>query len=207
MEKLTIHRALSELKLIVAKIEKGIKDIVPSGTQQTNRLVNGVYEKVKFEDNAKSSFQSVTDLIDRKNKIKSAIVKANGVTIITVAGEQMTIADAINLKSVVEVRKKFIDHLRRSHNTAKATVEQHNAKVDANALQLAASALQKQNVKIGDDDVQKVIAPYVEANKAVLIDPLNIEDKVKEMEEKLSAFESEVDAVLSEANAVTFIEF
>lgn len=207
MEKLTIHRALSELKLIVAKIEKGIKDIVPSGTQQTNRLVNGVYEKVKFEDNAKSSFQSVTDLIDRKNKIKSAIVKANGVTIITVAGEQMTIADAINLKSVVEVRKKFIDHLRRSHNTAKATVEQHNAKVDANALQLAASALQKQNVKIGDDDVQKVIAPYVEANKAVLIDPLNIEDKVKEMEEKLSAFEAEVDAVLSEANAVTFIEF
>lgn len=207
MEKLTIHRALSELKLIVAKIDKGIEELVPSGIQQMNRPVNGVYEKAEFEKVATAKFQSITDLIERKNKIKSAIVQANGVTRITVAGESMTIADAINLKAVIVIKKKFIEHLKRSHSKAKTSVEQHNAKVDTQALQLAVAALQKQNVKIGDDDVQKVVAPYVEANKAVLIDPLGVDKKVEEMELKLSNFEAEVDAVLSEINAVTFIEF
>lgn len=207
MEKLTIHRALSELKLIVAKIDKGIAELIPSGTQQVNRPVNGIYEKAEFEKTAITKFQSITDLIERKNKIKSAIVQANGVTKITVAGDTMTIADAINLKAVITIKKTFIEHLKRSHSKAKASVEQHNTKVDTQALQLAAAALQKQNVKIGDDDVQKVIAPYVEANKAVLIDPLGVDKKVEEMETKLSNFEAEVDAVLSEINAVTFIEF
>lgn len=206
MEKLTIHRALSELKLIGAKITKGIDELNPSGTQQGNRLVNGVYEKAEFEKNTLSGFQSVMDLIERRNKIKSAIVQANGKTKVTVAKKEMTIADAINLKAVVVYRKTLAENLKNKHNKQKAIVEKTNAQVDTNALQLAAAALQKQNVKIGDDDVQKVIAPYVEANKVVLVDPLQVEKRVKELEDDLSAFEAEVDAVLSEINAVTFIE-
>ena len=41
MEKMTIHRALSELKLIDAKIEKGIAAINPTGMYQKDKLVNG----------------------------------------------------------------------------------------------------------------------------------------------------------------------
>lgn len=204
---MTIHRALSELKLIGAKIEKGINDLIPSGVQQTGRLVNGVYERVDFEKNATSKFQAAEDLISRRNKIKSAIVRANGVTEVTVAGEKMTIADAINFKASIEFRKQLIECLNTRHKQAKAKVEGHNASVDQSALKLAEAALQKQNVKIGDDDVQKTIAPYIEANKAILIDPLGVEKRVDEMEQKVSAFEAEVDAVLSEINAVTFIEF
>lgn len=207
MEKITIHRALSELKLIGSKIEKGIEEMIPSGHQQKDRLVNGVYERADFENNASAKYQSVIDLIDRRNKIKSAIVIANGITKVTIASKEMTIADAINLKAVIEFRKKLIESLKKKHNQQKAIVEKHNTQVDANALKLAEAALQKQNVKIGDDDVQKVIAPFVEANKAVLVDPLKVETKVQELEKEVSDFEAEVDAVLSEINAVTFIEF
>ena len=77
MEKMTIHRALSELKLIDAKIEKQINEVLPSGIMQKGRLVNGFMQESEFEKNAKSKFDSVNDLIDRKNKIKSAIVTAN----------------------------------------------------------------------------------------------------------------------------------
>lgn len=206
MERMTIHRALSELKLIGAKIEKQIEEIIPSGIMQKDKLIGGIYQKEDFEKKAKSSFQSVVDLIERRNKLKSAIVKANGATNVTIAKETMLIADAINLKAVIGLKKNLIVMLTKRHNGVKAELEKKNAQVDANALQLASVALQKQNVKVGDDDVQKVTGPFLEANKFVLVDPIGIEKKLEEMGKQIADFEAEVDAVLSEINAVTFIE-
>lgn len=207
MEKVTIHRALSELKLIGAKIQKGIDELNPSGIVQKDKLVNNVYQKDEFEKKAKEGFQSVMDLIDRRNRIKSAIVKANGITEVEIAGEKMTIADAINLKAVIGFKKSVNESLKKKHNGAKANLEKNNAQIDANALQLAQVALGKQGIKIGDDDVQKVTGQYLDANKFSLVDPIGVENKVSELEKKVGDFEAEVDAVLSEINAVTFIEF
>lgn len=207
MEKVTIHRALSELKLIGAKIEKGIEEIMPSGIVQKDKLVNGNYQKEDFEKTAKEKFQSVTDLIERRNKIKSAIVQANGLTKVSIAGQEMTIADAINLKSVIVYKKKLVETLKKRHKTALVNLEQNNAKVEANALQLAQVALGKADVKIGANDAQAVIEPFLKANKFELVDPIGVDKKVEEIEKKTGDFEAEVDAVLSEINAVTFIEF
>lgn len=207
MEKVTIHRALSELKLINARIVKGIESVVPSGIQQKDKLVNNVYKLDDFEKSARENFQSVTDLIDRRTRIKSAVVLANGVTKVKIAGKEMTIADAINTKGILVLKKQLIENLRKKHNNAKATLEKNNASVDANALELAKVAVGKQGVKIGDDDAQKVIGPYIENNKFSLIDPLDIEKKIADMEKEITDFEAEVDAVLSEINATTFIEF
>jgi hypothetical protein len=207
MEKVTIHRALSELKLIGSKIEKQIEEILPSGVVQKGKPVNGVYTQDDFTATTKAKYQSVIDLIDRRNRIKSAIVQANGVTEVTVAGKKMTIADAINTKSVIVLKRRLIESTRKRHNTAKATLEKSNAQIDVNALQLASVALGKQGIKIGDDDVKKVIDPYLESNRYSLIDPIGIEKANEDMEKSISDFEAEVDAVLSEINAVTLIEF
>lgn len=207
MEKVTIHRALSELKVIGARIDKAIDEIIPSGAQQKDKLVNGNMKREDFEEQATQKYQSVIDLIDRRNKIKSAIVQANGVTLVTIGGEQMTIAEAINFKTVITYRKKFVEMLKKRHTNAKAAIEKANSQVDANALKIAETALGKAGVKIGEDDAQKVIGPYIEANKFSMVDPLSIEKKIEDLEKKTSNFEVEVDAVLSEINAVTFIEF
>lgn len=206
MEKVTIHRALSELKLIGAKIEKSITEVVPSGITQKNKLVNGVYQKEEFEKTAKAKFQSVIDMITRRNKIKSAIVKANGVTEVTIAGEKMTISDAIQLKTVIGYQKSLIINLKTKHNAAKAQMEKNNTQIDNNGLELAKVALSKEGVKIGDDDVKKVVGPYLEDNRFSLVDPIGVDQKVEEMEKKVIDFEAEVDAVLSEINAITLIE-
>jgi len=207
MEKITIHRALSELKLIGSKIQKGIDELDPSSIVQKDKLINGVYQKDEFEKRAKESFQSVIDLIDRRNKIKSAIVKANCITLVKIADDEMTIADAINLKTVIVFKKSIIDILKKRHNNVKANLERNNAQIDANALNLAQVALGKQGIKIGDNDAQAVIEPYLKANKFELVDPIGVENKVSELEKKIGDFEAEVDAVLSEINAITSIEF
>jgi len=206
MDKMTIHRALSELKQIDARIEKAILAIEPTGVTQKDKLVNQFYKKEDFEKEAKAKFQSVNDLIERKNKIKSAIVKANGVTQVEINGEKMTIADAINFKQVIDFKKKLIATLEQKHRNAKATAERNNKQVEDNALRLAEAALQKDNVKINDGDAVAITEPYLAKNQFHLVDPLKVDELVEKLQTEVNDFESEVDAVLSEINAVTVIE-
>jgi len=205
-EKMTLHRALSELKLIDSKIEKSINTIEPSGVAQKGKLVNNVYDQKEFEKNAKAKYNSTIDLIKRKNKIKSAVVLANSKTKVEISGKSMTIAEAINYKSTVDFKKTLLNRLRSFHNGSKASLNKANDQVNTNALELAKAALQKDNVKINDGDAVAITEPYIEKNEFHLVDPLNIEDLTEEMDDEISEFETNIDAVLSEINAITIIE-
>jgi len=206
---MTIHRALSELKLIDARIEKAINVVEPTGLIQLNKLVNGFYAKDDFEKDVKAKFQSVTDLIERKNSIKSAIVKANGATIVKVGEKKMTIADAINFKAVIAVKKTLIVQLIKKHNIVKAKFTQENEKISNVALENAKIMIGKQGddrVKPNDEDVKNIVEPFVKRNEFHLVDPLKVEELIEKLQNEVNEFEAEVDAVLSEINAITIIE-
>ena len=207
MEKMTIHRGLSELKLIDAKIEKQVAEVIPSGIYQKGKLVEGYIAEADFEKNAKSKFDSVNDLIARKNKIKSAIVTANGVTQVKVGEKEMSIADAINFKAVIKFKKKLIETLKAKHRQVVGALNKNNELVNQNVQRILEATFGKENVKVGKDDVEAVRKPYLEANEFHLFDPLKVDETVEKLEKEVSEFEAEVDAILSEINAVTFIEF
>lgn len=207
--KMTIHRALAELKLIDSRIEKAINVVEPTGLMQLGKPVNGFYKKEDFETEVKSKYQSVTDLINRKNSIKSAIVKANGTTNISIGGKSMTIADAINFKTVILVKKNLILQLSRKHNAIKAKFKSENEKINNVALENAKIMIGKQGddrVKPNDEDVKNIVEPFVKRNEFHLVDPLKIEELVEKLQNEVDEFEVEVDAVLSEINALTEIE-
>ena len=206
---MTIHRALAELKLIDSRIEKAINVVEPTGLMQLGKPVNGFYKKEDFETEVKSKYQSVTDLINRKNSIKSAIVKANGTTNISIGGKSMTIADAINFKTVILVKKNLILQLSRKHNAIKAKFNSENEKINNVALENAKIMIGKQGddrVKPNDEDVKNIVEPFVKRNEFHLVDPLKIEELVEKLQNEVDEFEVEVDAVLSEINALTEIE-
>jgi hypothetical protein len=206
MEKMTIHRALSELKLIDSRIEKAITSLEPTGLIQEGKLVNGFYDRAEFEKSAKAKLQSVTDLIERKTRIKSAIVAVNGKTPVVIANKTMTISDAITFKTVIELKRNLIANLIAKHNAAKSQAEKNNTKVDEHALKLAEAALQKDNVQINDGDAVAITEPFIKKNKFNIVDPLEVEKLTDELQVEIDDFETEVDAVLSEINAITFIE-
>jgi len=207
MNKITIHRALAELKLIDAKIEKGINEIYPTGIFQKGRKIDNWISEDEFKKNAQSQYDSVTDLINRKVKIKSAIVNANCVTKIKVGERDMTIADAINFKRVIEMKKKLVNEMKRKHMVAVGNMNKNNEIVQKNVETLLANALGKDNVKTSKEDVDAISKPYLDNNIFSLFNPLETEKKVEALEKEINEFESEVDACLSEANATTFIEF
>jgi hypothetical protein len=209
-EQMTIHRALAELKLIDSRIEKAISVIEPTGVMQTNKPVNGFFKKEDFEAEAKAKLQSVVDLIDRKNKIKSAIVTANGVTQVEISGAKMTIADAINFKSVIVFKKNLIATLIKKHNAVKSKFTVENEKINNIALENAKIMIGKQDdnkVKPTDEDVKNIVEPFVKRNEFHLVDPLRVEELTEKLQNEVNNFEIEVDAVLSEINAITIIKF
>ena len=55
----------------------------------------------------KSSFDSVESLIARETLLKSAVLLSNAVTKVTIANKEMTVAEAIHMKTVAEHKKDF----------------------------------------------------------------------------------------------------
>lgn len=203
----SIHRALSELKTLDSRIVKTIDGFEPVGYKQVGKPVNGLYDEKNFIADAKSKFDSINDLITRKERIKSAISKANNTTFVTIGGKQMTVTDAINYKTILSTKKLLLDNLKRKNTKNIQVIEKRLIEVEAKALNIASSALQKDNVKIGDNDVLNVTEPYIKNNKYDSVDPLDISKLIEKMETEIDSFESEVDAVLSEINAITMIEY
>ena len=205
-QKMTIHRALSELKIIDAKIDKQTNEIIQVGVFQTGKLINGIIPKEDFETSARSKYDSVTALIKRKSAIKSAIVNANSITKINVAGNEMTIADAITLKTTVDFKKKLSNRIKAIYQSATANVNRNNEAVVKNCQIILENTFGKENVKISSTDVDSVQKPFMAANEFHLFDPLDSVKLIEKLDSEISDFEAEVDAVLSEINAITFIE-
>ena len=121
----------------------------------------------------------------------------------------MTIADAINFKTVIAVKKMLIAQLTKKHNAVKARFTQENEKVNNVALENAKIMIGKQGddrVKPNDEDVKNIVEPFVKRNEFHLVDPLKVEELTEKLQNEVNEFEAEVDAVLSEINAITVIE-
>jgi hypothetical protein len=203
--KMTIHRALSELKLIDSKIEKGINDIYPVSINQKGKKIDGYITEEDFKSNATSNFQSVSDLIDRKLKIKSAIVKSNAETLVKISGKDFSVADAITFKKIVDIKKKFSQNLQNKLKTATGVMNKNNESVNKNLEILLQHSLGAESSKSNKDAIENISKPYLENNTFSLVDPLIIQEKISKLDKEVGDFESEIDAVLSESNAITFI--
>lgn len=203
--KMSLHRALGELKLIDKKIDDKIASIIPIGIMKTSdKLVNSKYNEADFAKNAKSDYDSIQALFERRNKIKCAVVLENAKTIITVGGVEMTIAEAINNKSLMVKKVQFLDRLKAFYTTAMKNAEEKNVANEKDISTKITGMAGGTNTKT--ENIQAVIKATQELIKIEICDPLQLEDKIRSLSLEYATFLTEVDATLSEANATTFIE-
>jgi len=202
---ITITRALNELKLLDKRIKKEISEAKFVTVIQGNKSFTfDKTTKEEFANNAKSMVQSIQDLIVRKNQIKAAILESNGMTKVTIAGNEYTVAEAIYKKESIELDKFLLETMKSQISKITNTVEKHNTKVEENLQQqlLAAAGSDKDKIK----SMQEYADVYKSTNEANLYDPANIAKLIVSFENDIDTFESEVDFVLSESNSTTFIE-
>jgi len=203
--KMTITRALVELKTLNKRIMNAIDNLIPVTIVTGKNVPRGFTTREDFEKDVKAKYESVNALIDRRKQIKSKIVTANAVTEVEIAGAKMTIAEAIERKSSIALEKSLLGRLSEKYASNLKVHEQAEFKCNDQLQRLLEVNFGKDS-KAKSEEIDAISKPYLENNAPKLIDPLDVKKKIEELENSITKFESEVDVVLSEANAKTEFE-
>lgn len=207
MRKISITEALNELKLYDSKITKAITNATFCGAAKKSADKVGVVNKENFNERAKASYQSCTDLIANRNALKSAIVKSNAVTEVEIDNTIMTVAEAIERKNSIGYDETLLNEIKRQYANVTATVDKENKKVDSKVDDLLTTLVGKESdKKLSKEDQEAVEKPYREKNEFEFVDPLGLYEKIQTLEADIDGFKSNVDTALVLSNATTFIE-
>lgn len=204
-ETLTLTKALVELKLLTKRIDKKIATIDPVAVKRGDRFEAAIKSREEFEAKVKADWQSLRDLQARRRKIKSAVVLANARTEVTIIGEKMTIAEAIEQKNIVDMEKTLCDDMREKLLEHQRTVDKHNKDMEDKLVKLLESTYAKRETQLSKEDHDRIAKPFRASKEAKLVDPLDLEKTIKELEERCEQFLAEVDVALSVSNATTNI--
>ena len=207
-EQMTIHKALSELKILDSRIENAIDSLnVVVANKHNNGKISGL-PVADFCDEAKKSYQSATTLINRRNAIKRAVTRSNAVTMVNIGGKEYTVAEAIDMKAKgTAYLSKLMDKLAGQYAKAKRTADMENGdRLDGRADDYVKSLYSGSELKNMADEIKKVRDAFVTAQTVEIVDPISAGTKATELQAEIDAFMSDVDSALSVSNALTTIE-
>lgn len=196
---MTITRALVELKTLDKRIQKSIDESVFCSIQGELRKPD------PKTTNAQSNYDKIRDLMNRRIKIKSAIVSSNASTRIKVCGMDMSVAEAIELKSSIKNYKTLLMRMKQQYGDSTLRVEQENQRTRTN-LENSLSKIDNGNSNGNSSErlnVGDYSKSYMKIHGVEVYDPIKIEEKITSLEKFINDYESEVDFVLSEKNATT----
>jgi hypothetical protein len=204
-EKMTIHQALSTLKLLEKKISSklngefiGVKVV---NAEKTNGIPTTDYEK-----DLKSRYDSVQALIKNNAKIKAAIDASNATTIVTIGGKSMTVQEAIVRKHLIETDMRLLANLKSQYEYARKTVNNENDKLPAAAERYVTAVLSADKAGKKPEEIEAMKNEYIAKNTRELADPNNLKEEIDRLESDILEFQSNVDYKLSESNSTTVIE-
>jgi hypothetical protein len=204
MEQITITRALSELKLLEKRITKKVDstDFITYKSRKNNNTLN----PEQFSNNSKGEYQSIIDLIDRRNKIKSAIILSNATQKVKLGNSELTIAEVIERKQSLTFYRALLEKLKQNRENVRSFMERNNQQVEADLQRILEVNFGKSsNTKTNSDDIENISKVYRENNRTELLDPINIDKKIIELEKLMDEYDREANFVLSESNAITKI--
>lgn len=203
--KISITRALVELKTLDSKINKLINGttFILCKTKKSNYNV----QESEFNKNVQSTYQSINDLIKQRDKIKAHIVASNAATKVTVCGETMTVAEAIERKNTINYYKTLMNAMKQQRNRATCDAENHRERVQAKIDENVRQIFSKDGNNKVDQNAIKIISDGMWENDPVNVyDPLKCDKVIEELENYVQEFESNIDFILSESNCVTLID-
>ena len=94
-EKMTVHKALAELKVIGDRISSAISTgVYCRANKHSNEKVSGVSVE-DFKKQIQGSWDKANDLIKRRNAIKKAVVFSNAITKVKVGEIEFVLLDSL----------------------------------------------------------------------------------------------------------------
>lgn len=206
-ETMTIHKALAELKLIDARINKAIVEgVFCAANKHSNEKIGGIsvsdYEKI-----IQGNYDKVDGLINRQSAIKRAVTLSNAATKVKISDKEYTVAEAIWMRNHgIDKLRGFANSMQNQYKSAQAEIKRQNGSdLENRADQYVTAIYGQKDGKTNTDDIEKVRNDFLTSNTYELLDPIHILDKIEMLEKEMTDFLSDVDAALSCSNALTEI--
>lgn len=206
-EKMTVHKALSELKVIGDRITSAISSgKFIRANKHSNEKIDGVSVE-EFKKQIQSSYDKVNDLIRRRNAIKKAVVLSNATTKVKIGDDEYTVAEAIEMKnSGMQYKVDLYSALSRQYMQAIQITEKENGEtLQQKAENYVIGLYGSKEGKTNTDEIEKTRKDFILNNTFELVDPIKVKDKMDALEKEITEFNAEIDASLSVSNAVTEI--
>jgi len=212
MAKISIHRALQQVKTLTSRIEDQINQSQFIGVVRGNDKVvvfpqRGTKSADELTTQFKAEYQSITDLIKKREDIKTKIAESNAVTKVLVNNVEVTVQRAIEMKKTMEFKKSLFSTLLQRRNSAALIFNKFKDDVEKtreNSLNVLNG--KQANVKVSQDDIDLVTRSAKAQFDPSYIDPLNIDETIIALQKEITDFEDDIDATLSESNAKTEID-
>lgn len=205
-QQMSLHRVLSELKLIDKKINDKISSLELITVKKGDKLLRNINEE-EFIKNAKSSYASVEALIERRYNLKNALIIANANNHVSINGRTLTIAEAIDYKNITEYKKNLLKVLKDQYSRAIRNYENEDLKNNNALEELIKTAVGNKNDNSESDALIKAMTDgYMSRNTLSYVDPISIKNQIDKLQSEIDEFDSEIDSVLSEANARVTVE-
>lgn len=206
-ETMLVHKALAELKILDVRIINEIEDgTFCIANQHSNQKLKGVavadYKRVMQGD-----YDKVSDLIKRRKAIKQAVVLSNAVTKVVIGDKEYTVAEAIEMKNHgLEFEIELLKELKAQYSFAQRTISDKNGEsLEKSAENYVIGLYGSKDGKTNVEEYEKTKNAFIESRTYDLIDPINILEKINDLQDYIDNFTSEVDAALSVSNAITEI--
>jgi len=206
-ETMSIHKGLSELKIIESRITDKISaNNFCIANKKSNKKINGV-EVQTFKDETADVYKSICDLIKRRDAIKKAITLSNATIHVTIAGTDYTVAEAIAMHSTgLFLPEMLLSELKRQRNKVQSLCNLENERIDEKISEMIQNTFDGSTGKKMDTSAIEDFTSTMRENMTYeLVTGISLDAEIKRLETEIDAFKSEVDAVLSESNAVNTI--
>ena len=207
-EVMTVHKALCELKMLDKRINESIMtaEFCRANKHSNVKIDGGTI--AEYEAAAVSKYQSTMDMIIRRDAIKRAVVASNAVTEVTIGGNRYTVADAVELRRHgLSYRRTLLQAMTLQLKRVRGTIEQKNGEELTRAADKMVEVYygRQTDVKAITEEMKATREKFIEDNTYELLDPIRVENRIRELDKEITAFETEVDSALSVSNAVTEI--
>jgi len=200
MSAISISQALAELKLLRKRIQTATSNSVFTTLKKKRDLL----DVPRFTADAQASYQSYRDLLNRYNSIKAAIVLSNATTLVSIAGTEYTVADAVERKKTIEMEKNMLHQMQMQYDKVKNDYDSHTSSENARVERLIQTELGKDS-KTNVEVITQLSETFLAQNRAEIIDPLNLGKEIVALNKTIEDFETKVDWILSESNGRTTI--
>jgi len=206
-EKMTIHKALAELKFIGDRINNSIiSSTFIKANKHSNEKINGVSVD-EFRKQIQGNWDKSNDLIKRRNAIKRNVVLSNAKTVVKVGNDEFTVAEAIEMKNTgMQYKKELLNQLNRQYIDAIRVTEKENGEtLQQKAENYVIGMYGSKDGKINTEEVENVKKQFIINNTFELVDPIKVREKIDSLEKEISEFDAEIDSCLSVSNSLTEI--